>query len=168
MQELWSQTNSCSRVMLARNNRGIVTIRDVTRTAATMEQLSKHISAETNSRNNRRAVFYVRSMPRGYKKAKGDRLRQLSFETPACQDMSLGTEELNWGTEVSELLTAVQLRAESPAVKRSFMCAVQWYLECVIQWDCYSSSVKTVTRKWLVENITDWRPSCVCVCNGEL
>jgi hypothetical protein len=33
---------------------------------------------------------------------------QLSFETPVCQDMSLGAEELNSGTEASELLSAVQ------------------------------------------------------------
>jgi hypothetical protein len=39
------------------------------------------------------------SVPRGYEKNKEDRLRQLSFETPACQDMSLGAEELNWRTE---------------------------------------------------------------------
>jgi hypothetical protein len=42
----------------------------------------------------------------------------LSFETPARQDMSLGAQELNWGIEASELLSAVQLRVESPAVKR--------------------------------------------------
>jgi hypothetical protein len=33
-------------------------------------------------------------MPRGYIKDK-DYSRQLSFETPTCQDMSLGAEELN-------------------------------------------------------------------------
>jgi hypothetical protein len=32
---------------------------------------------------------------------------QLSFETPAYQDMSLGAEEFNSGTEASELLSAV-------------------------------------------------------------
>jgi hypothetical protein len=35
-------------------------------------------------------------LPSGYKKDNEDRLRQLSFETPACQDMILGAEELNW------------------------------------------------------------------------
>jgi hypothetical protein len=60
--------------MSARNNRGIVTIRDVTRTVVAMEQLSKHVSAEMNSRNNRRAVFSVRSMSRGYNKDRGGRL----------------------------------------------------------------------------------------------
>jgi hypothetical protein len=40
-------------------------------------------------------LFSVRSVPRGYKKDKEDRLSQLSFETPGCQDMSLGAEELN-------------------------------------------------------------------------
>jgi hypothetical protein len=60
-----------------------------------MEQLSKHVSAERNSRINRRAVFSVQSVPRGYKKDKVDRLSQLSYETPACQDMSFGAEKLN-------------------------------------------------------------------------
>jgi hypothetical protein len=73
--------------MSARNNRGIVTKRDVTRIAV-VERLGKHVSAETNSRNKRRAVFSSWSVPRGYKKDKENRLRQLSFETPACQDMS--------------------------------------------------------------------------------
>jgi hypothetical protein len=53
--------------MLARNSGGIVMIRDVMRSAVIVKQLSKHVSAETNSRNNRRAVFSVRSVPRGYK-----------------------------------------------------------------------------------------------------
>jgi hypothetical protein len=33
---------------------------------------------------------------------------QLSFETAAWQEMSLGAEELNWGIEASELLSAIQ------------------------------------------------------------
>jgi hypothetical protein len=77
------------------NNRGIVTIRDVTRRAIAMERLHKHVSAEMNSRNKRRAVFSLQSVPRGYKKDKEGRLSQLSFETPACHDMSLGAEDLN-------------------------------------------------------------------------
>jgi hypothetical protein len=32
----------------------------------------------------------------------------LSFEKPACKGMSLGAEELNWGLEESELLSAVR------------------------------------------------------------
>jgi hypothetical protein len=81
--------------MHARNNRGIVTIRDVTGTAVAMEQVSKHVSAEKNTRNNRGAVFSVWSVPRVYKKDKEDRLSQLSFGTPACQNMSLRAHELN-------------------------------------------------------------------------
>jgi hypothetical protein len=50
--------------MPASNNRGIVMIRDVTRTAVAMERLGKNVSAETNSRNSRRAVFPLRSVPR--------------------------------------------------------------------------------------------------------
>jgi hypothetical protein len=52
--------------MLARNNRGIVTIRDVTRTAVAKEQLRKHVSVDMNPRNNRRAVFSMLPVPRGY------------------------------------------------------------------------------------------------------
>jgi hypothetical protein len=37
--------------MLARNNRGIVTIRDVTRIAIAMEPLNKHVCAETYTQN---------------------------------------------------------------------------------------------------------------------
>jgi hypothetical protein len=44
--------------MPAHHNRGIVTIRDVTRTAVAMEQLSKH------ARNSRSAVFCIWSAPR--------------------------------------------------------------------------------------------------------
>jgi hypothetical protein len=60
--------------MFARNNRRNTTIPDVTRTAVAMERLGKHVSEETNSRNNRRTVFSVRSVPRDYKKDKEDHL----------------------------------------------------------------------------------------------
>jgi hypothetical protein len=40
-----------------------------------------------------RAVFSAWSVPTGYEKDKEDRFSQLSFETSACQDMSLGAEE---------------------------------------------------------------------------
>jgi hypothetical protein len=64
---------------------------DVTGTAIAMEELSKHVSAETNTRNNRGVVFSVLlSVPRGFKKDKEDSLSQLSFETPTCQDRSFG------------------------------------------------------------------------------
>jgi hypothetical protein len=56
--------------------------------------LGKYVSAEMISPNNRKAVFSERSVPRVYKKD-NDLLTQLSFEMPACQDMSLGEEELN-------------------------------------------------------------------------
>lgn len=46
------------------------TVRDVTRKAVAMERLGKHVSAATNSRNNRRAMFCVRSVPKDYKKTK--------------------------------------------------------------------------------------------------
>jgi hypothetical protein len=80
--------------MSTRINGGIVTKQDVTRTAIAMEWLHKHVSIEINTRNNRRAVFSVQSMLRGYKKDKEDGLSKLSFETPACQDVGSGAEEL--------------------------------------------------------------------------
>jgi hypothetical protein len=60
-----------------------------------MEQLSKHFSAQKNTRNNTGVVLSVRSVLRCYKKDKEDNLSQLSFETPTCQDMSFGAEKLN-------------------------------------------------------------------------
>jgi hypothetical protein len=60
--------------MPVRNNRGIVTKRDVSRTAVGMKQLSKH-------------VFSMPSGPKGYKKDKENNSSQWSFETPACQDI---------------------------------------------------------------------------------
>jgi hypothetical protein len=83
--------------MLARSNRGIVTIRDVTCTAVAMERLVKHISAEANSCNNRRVVFSVRSMPRDYKKESGDRLNQLSSGVVSCSREMRESPELAVG-----------------------------------------------------------------------
>jgi hypothetical protein len=60
--------NSRYEILHASNDKGIMTKRDVKRTAVVMEQLSIHVSAEANTRNNRRAVFSVRFVPRGYKK----------------------------------------------------------------------------------------------------
>jgi hypothetical protein len=50
-----------------------------------MERFGKHASAETNSRNNRRAAFFVRFMPRAYKKDKEDPLSQSSSGDPSEQ-----------------------------------------------------------------------------------
>jgi hypothetical protein len=72
----------------------IVTTRDVTRTAVAMEQVSKNDFAEMNIRNNRRAVFSVGSVPRVCKNDEEDRFSQLTFDTPACQDLSSGTERV--------------------------------------------------------------------------
>jgi hypothetical protein len=89
----------------------------VTRTAAAKKQLSKHVSAEKKTRINR-TVFSVRSVPRGYKKDNENRLS----ETPACQDVSLGAEELKWGIEASELLSAVDF--EVRLSREDFMCNI--------------------------------------------
>lgn len=68
--------------MAARNSIGIIRIRDVMHTADSMERLAMHASAKTNSRNDRKSVFSLLSVPKGYKTNKADRLSQLSFETP--------------------------------------------------------------------------------------
>jgi hypothetical protein len=60
-----------------------------------MERHGRLVSAETNLRNNGRAAFSAWSVERGYKKDREDRLSQLSFETPACQDICLGAELLS-------------------------------------------------------------------------
>jgi hypothetical protein len=93
--------------MPARNNEGDVTKRDMTRTTIAMEQLCKYVSTETNTHNNRRAVFSVWSVPRGYKKDKVNRLSQLSFETPACQGVNLKAVESRDGIELRNWLIRV-------------------------------------------------------------
>jgi hypothetical protein len=90
--------------MPARNNGGIVTIRDVTRTAVSMERLGKHISAETNSRNSTRAVFSVRSVPRGYTKDKED-LKSVEFwdaSLPGYEVGNRGIELRKWGISITD------------------------------------------------------------------
>jgi hypothetical protein len=84
-QELWSQRNNRCYVTPARDNRGIVTIRDVTRTAVAVERLGNHVSAGTSSRNNVSAVFSVRSLSRGYKKDKEYHVNQSSSVVPSEQ-----------------------------------------------------------------------------------
>jgi hypothetical protein len=56
--------------MPACNDRGSLSTRDVRLRAVVMKRLGKHFSAVTTLRNNRRAVFSVRSVPRDYKKDK--------------------------------------------------------------------------------------------------
>jgi hypothetical protein len=59
-----------------------------------MEQLSKYVSAETNSRNNKRAVFCaVRA--EGLLKGQRRSFKAGEFRDATCQVMSLGAEELN-------------------------------------------------------------------------
>jgi hypothetical protein len=101
-------------------------------TTVAREQFSKYVSTETNTCNNRRAVFSVKLVLMGYKNDKEDHLSQLSFETPASQNMSLGLQELKFGIEASELLSAVQLRDKSPAVKRRIYvcCSILIIVEC--------------------------------------
>jgi hypothetical protein len=72
------------------NNGGVVKMREVTSIAVAMEQLSKRVSVKTNSRNNIRAVFSVRSVPRGYKKGKGDRFKAVEFRDASLPGYKLG------------------------------------------------------------------------------
>jgi hypothetical protein len=61
-------------------------------------------------------------MSRGYKKDKEDRLSQLNFETPACQDMSFRAEEL----ELRDLAVENDLRRNGKKgirlCKEDFIC----------------------------------------------
>jgi hypothetical protein len=67
------------------------------------QRLGKQVSAATDTQPNIEELlgttFSVRFVPRGYRKCKEDRLSQLSFETPACQDVSLGVEKSKDGIE---------------------------------------------------------------------
>jgi hypothetical protein len=129
--------------MPALNNRGIITIRDVTRTAVALERLGKHAFAKTNSRNKRRAMFSLRSVPRGYKKDKADSLSQLDFETPACQNMSLGAEELNWGTEgFSRDGSSRSSKRDGKKKKKEFGCAMKTSCVLQLQWGWYNYCVE--------------------------
>jgi hypothetical protein len=66
-------------------------------------------------------------------------------------------DPVSWGLALqwSSAQEAVKKRlsCKSAAVKRRLYV---WYLECVIQWDRYSSCVKSVARKWLMETVIDW------------
>jgi hypothetical protein len=73
----------------ASNNRGIFKKQDVTRTAVAMEQLSKHVSAGTNTSNNRRSVFSVRTVPTGYKKDKEVRFKTIEFRETSLPEYEL-------------------------------------------------------------------------------
>jgi hypothetical protein len=74
------------------NNKGIVTIRDVRGTAVVIEQLSKQVSAEANTHNNRGAVFSMWFVPGWYKQ---DSLKQ---RVNCCQK-NLGSP-LRWQSKV--------------------------------------------------------------------
>jgi hypothetical protein len=63
-----------------------------------MQQISKHTSLTTE------AAFSMSSMQSGYKEVFSS-IELSSFEMPACQDMSLGAEELN-SVESLELAVA--------------------------------------------------------------
>jgi hypothetical protein len=89
--------------MTPHNNRGGVTIPDVTHIAVIMKRLGKHVSAETNSRNNRRVVFPVRSVPSVYKQNKK------TFQSFEFRDASLPGYELGNGGVVIELRNFLEM-----------------------------------------------------------
>jgi hypothetical protein len=64
-------------------------------------------------------VFSAWSLPRSYKKDKEDRLSQLSFETPACQDMSLGAEELQLNRVSKLAVGRIMARNETGCTKKT-------------------------------------------------
>jgi hypothetical protein len=87
------------------------------------QRLGKHISPEANAHNNKtsiarqrickhaslttEAVFSAWSLQSDYKEVFSSIKwsEESCFETPACRDMSLGAEELNW-VKSSELAAA--------------------------------------------------------------
>jgi hypothetical protein len=68
------------------------------------KRLGKQGSAATDTQTTTEellgTMLSIRSVPSGHKKDKEDGLSQLSFETPACQEVSLGAEESRDGTEL--------------------------------------------------------------------
>jgi hypothetical protein len=80
--------------------------------AIARQRLGKHINMQANARNNRASivkqqiskhtsltnrdcVFCVAPFKVVIKKRSGAYSEELSFETPVCQNMSMGAEELN-------------------------------------------------------------------------
>jgi hypothetical protein len=66
-------------------------------TAVSRQRISKQVSAATDTQVKIQellgTMFSIWSVPRVYKKNKGDRLSQLSFETPVFQGVNLRAEE---------------------------------------------------------------------------
>jgi hypothetical protein len=111
---------NCNRYYeLVKIKQSIMTYRPIAR-----QRLGKHIPAQAYARNNRtsiakqrtsqhaslttEAVFSASFLQNGYKEVFGsiEQSRvESSFETPACQDMSFGAEDLNL-VESSELAAA--------------------------------------------------------------
>jgi hypothetical protein len=63
----------------------------------------------------------------------------LSFETPTCQDMSLGAEELNWGTEASELRVCGD---GSRMIEKGLDCEKKPSCVLQLQWNGYKSTAR--------------------------
>jgi hypothetical protein len=120
------------------------------------QRLDRQVPAETKAPHNRRAVFSMWStrlnngdvvfsawsVPRGYETDREHRLSGLSFETPACQDMSLGAEELNWGVEASEYWVQFSVVESMAVTRRLCVCYRPTIFGVCNSGDCYSSCVK--------------------------
>jgi hypothetical protein len=155
--------------MPARSDRGIVTIRDVTRTAVS----SIHVSAETNSRNSRRAVFCA---VRDEELSKGQRrwFESVEIRHASLPRYELGSwgivvrriervswvgscsGELNWEFQSWQLaddgeIERVQLRVGSPSVRKNlYVRCGTVALECVTQCECCTGSSRMISRCWNV------------------
>jgi hypothetical protein len=72
----------------------------------------------------------------------------------------------DWCEMATSLGPSCQLRGSyvQEAVKKRVSCKsvvvkrrlFVWYLLWVIQWDCYSSCVNSLARKWVVQTVIDW------------
>jgi hypothetical protein len=71
-----------------------------------MEQLTKEVSAENITRNNRRDIF-VRSMSRHYKEGQRRSLKSVEFRDASLPGYELGSRGTEMRIEASEL-SAVQ------------------------------------------------------------
>jgi hypothetical protein len=147
-----SQRNSRCWAMLARNNRGIATIRVVTLQSLLWNRwvntfLRRRVNATIEE------LFSVRSVPRVYENDKGDRLSQLGFGTPACQGAweqrsCLENWESCWRWQSNDW---EEMARKELVCEKKFSCVLQW------QWDSYKCLPRI--RRVKTENIS----ACVTV-----
>jgi hypothetical protein len=76
-----------------------------------------------NTPQQQRCCVFCAVVLRGYKVNKEDCLSQLSFETPACQDMSLVVEQLSGELRVSLELAVERLRRDGKKGRLHVCCS---------------------------------------------